>query len=307
METDLIKIDNKTEKINPNGKTIESDFKFILTLLKDIIFFLITLIPYLFMAILHGFLLNKQDSIDYFKKVFIFPFQILNNLSNWFFQAKYTAYLTLFLILTFILQIIFLNSNQSLLQLFMTNSTHVTNLLFYTNLTSIFLHGSISHILSNLLALNIFGRIVESHFKQKTIYLFLASGIIANIISNSISLYTNNIYYSLGASGAIAGLIIMAILLNPLQFSSIFIIPLPVFLIGWFLILLDITGLSNPSQTNNLAHIGGYFSLIFLMFTLEIKNRKKMYLGLIINLLLLILLYLINNYYNLSELILLIF
>jgi membrane associated rhomboid family serine protease len=317
MEKDLLKLDRETREMNRNGtdthtkpsnstsshsNSIDSDSNFVFKILKDILIFIITLIPYLIMGIIHGILLNKKDSINYFKKIFVFPFKLVKDISNWFFQANYTAYITLFLILTFILQIIFLNSNQTLLNLFMTNPTHLTNLLFYTNLTSIFLHGSLAHILSNLLALNIFGRIVENHFKEKIIYLFLAAGIIANLISNSISLYSNEIYYSLGASGGIAGLIIMAIFLNPLQFSSIFIIPLPIFLIGWFLILLDMFGLSNPGKTNNLAHIGGYLSLIIMMFTLELKNRNKIYLGLGINILLFIILYIINLIYNFSEL-----
>ena len=185
----------------------------------------------------------------------------------------------------------------------MTHSISVTSILFYTNLTSIFLHGSITHLLSNLLALTIFGRIVESNFKEKMIYIFLAAGFIANIISNTISLFSGDMFYSLGASGAIAGLIIMAILLKPFQFSNLLIIPLPIFLIGWFLIFLDISGLSNPNQTNNLAHIGGYLSLIILMFTLEIKNRNKIYIGLAINVMLLIILYILNTYFDLLNLI----
>ena len=291
------------EQDNDTLKDIESDSKFVFKLIKDILIFLITLIPYLLMGIIHGILLNKEDSINYFKIVFVFPFEILNNLSTWFFQAKYTAFTTLFLILTFVLQIIFLNPNEQLLQYFMTHSISVTSILFYTNLTSIFLHGSITHLLSNLLALTIFGRIVESNFKEKMIYIFLAAGFIANIISNTISLFSGDMFYSLGASGAIAGLIIMAILLKPFQFSNLLIIPLPIFLIGWFLIFLDISGLSNPSQTNNLAHIGGYLSLIILMFTLEIKNRNKIYIGLAINVMLLIILYILNTYFDLLNLI----
>ncbi|NQZ84657.1 MAG: rhomboid family intramembrane serine protease [Nanoarchaeales archaeon] len=291
------------EQDNDTLKDIESDSKFVFKLIKDILIFLITLIPYLLMGIIHGILLNKEDSINYFKKVFVFPFEILNNLSTWFFQAKYTAFTTLFLILTFVLQIIFLNPNEQLLQYFMTHSISVTSILFYTNLTSIFLHGSITHLLSNLLALTIFGRIVESNFKEKMIYIFLAAGFIANIISNTISLFSGDMFYSLGASGAIAGLIIMAILLKPFQFSNLLIIPLPIFLIGWFLIFLDISGLSNPNQTNNLAHIGGYLSLIILMFTLEIKNRNKIYIGLAINVMLLIILYILNTYFDLLNLI----
>ena len=148
-----------------NNQKIESDSKFILKLIKDIFIFIIILIPYLIMGIIHAILLNKEDSKNYFKKIFVFPFKIVNNFLNWFFQAKFTAYTTLILILLFFLQILFLNN--SILEIFMTNPQHLTNLLFYTNLTSIFLHGSLTHLLTNLLALNIFGRIVETQFKEK--------------------------------------------------------------------------------------------------------------------------------------------
>lgn len=258
------------------------------------------LIPNLILGLFNLLLLNKQKASFYFKKIFVFPFEIFNDFLSWFFQAKFTAYISITLVITFLIQIIFLNSNEQLINSLMTNSAHIFHGNFHSTLTSIFLHGNLGHLFSNLLALNIFGRIVEQIFKEKIIYLFIASGIIANLISNLISYLNNDIFYSLGASGGIAGLIIMAILLNPLQFTSLLIIPLPIFLIGWSLIVLDIVGLSNPSQTNNLAHIGGYLALIILMFFIELRQRKKIYLGLSINLAFFVLIYLINKYFGLS-------
>jgi len=286
---------------NTNNQ-IESDSKFILKFIKDLFIFIITLIPYLFLALINLFLLNTEDSKNYFKKIFVVPFQLFQNFSTWFFQAKFTAIITLTLIFTFLIQIIFINPNQILLETLMTNPNHLTSLNIFSLLTSIFLHGNLSHLISNLIALTIFGRIVENHFKIHIISIFLASGIIANLFSNLISLINNDVFFSLGASGGIAGLIIMAILLNPFQFTSLFIIPLPIFIIGWIIIFLDIMGLSNPSQTNHLAHIGGYLSLIILMFTIKIKNRKKIYIGLIINISLILILYILTKTLELTTL-----
>jgi len=68
----------------------------------------------------------------------------------------------------------------------------------------------------------------------KVILIFVFSCIIANVVSNIIAYNLGYDYYSLGASGAIAGLIIFAILLEPFALTSVFIIPIPIFIIGWF-------------------------------------------------------------------------
>ena len=177
----------------------------------------------------------------------------------------------------------------------MSHPNNFANGNYWGVFTSLFLHANIFHLLSNLLALLIFGRIVEKHFGFNVITAFISSGIIANIVSDYIWLYLGDIAYSLGASSGVAGLIIFAILLEPFAITSVFIVPLPIFLVGWFLISLDLIGLSNPSQTNHLAHLSGYSTLLILFFFLEFKNREKIKYGLLINLGFLLLGYLIIN------------
>ena len=110
-----------------------------------------------------------------------------------------------------------------------------------------------------------------------------------------------DIFSSLGASGAIAGLIIFAILFDPISFTRIFIFPVPIFVLGWFLISLDLIGLSNPSQVNHFAHIGGYLALLLLFFFLEFKHRKKIMLGFVINLILIVLTYTFVSFINVER------
>ncbi len=220
------------------------------------------------------------------------------------YHSKITITLIFILILTYIAQVLFINPNEQLLHSLMTHTSHIFTGNYYSSLTSIFLHANLTHLITNCIALFIFGGIVEKQFRSKIIWIFLLSGVIANVLSNSISyLILNDNYYSLGASGAIAGLIIFAILLEPFAMPTIFFIKLPVFAVGWFLIALDVIGISNPSQTNHLAHFAGYSALLFLFFFLEIKNRKKIIAGFVMNIIILFILYVLSKVINFKELI----
>lgn len=278
---------------------ISSDFNLIFVLLKDLLIFLIMLIPNIFMMLFY-FFVNFEKSKEYFAKIFIEPFKLFGLISKWFFEAKITAYLIIFLYLMFFLQLLFFDS-LGLTNALRTHPDHLFSLNIYTLITSVFIHGDIFHILSNSLALLIFGRIVEKQLGNMMIFIFLASGFISNVISHLISIFTGDLFYSLGASGAIAGLIIFAILIEPLAFTTIFLVPLPIFVIGWFLILLDIIGLTNPSTVNHYAHLGGYSALLVLFFFLEVKHRKKIVTGFSINLFMIILLYVLDYLFNLRD------
>jgi membrane associated rhomboid family serine protease len=89
-----------------------------------------------------------------------------------------------------------------------------------------------------------------------------------------------------------------AILLNPFALTSILVIPLPIFIIGWILIISDIVGLTSPSTVNHLAHLGGYGALLLIFFFLEFRERKKILTGFIINLVLLLLAYVLFKIYG---------
>lgn len=277
---------------------IRSDFYLMFSLLKELILFILLFIPYFFLALIYMISGNRYKSNEFFSKIFNEPFKIVLEIKKWFFQAKYTAFLIVFLYFMFAMQFLFL---QNYMNNLMVHPNHIFEGNYYSILTSVFFHGDIVHISTNCLALLVFGRIVEKQFGAMMVGIFIASGIIANIVSNVISLILKDLFYSLGASGAIAGLIIFAIMIEPFAFTSVFLIPLPICVVGWFLISLDIIGLTNPSNVNHFAHLGGYSALLFLFFFLEFRHRNKIIAGFIVNLVLLILLYLLWNFFGLNS------
>lgn len=277
------------EKIKKNShhKTIESDFKLLYILLKDLLIYLVLFIPYL-LAFLFSLLASKDEAQKYLSKLLLEPFKLIKDIHDWFFQAKWTAFLIIVLVFSFILQILFL---APFIETLMTHPDHLSQGNFLSILTSIFLHANPLHLFTNLLALLIFGRVVEKHLGMGLVFVFLGSGIIANVISNQLALLSSDLFYSLGASGAIAGLIMFAILFEPFAFTTLLLIPLPLFLIGWTLILIDLIGLTQDSSVNHFAHLGGYLALLVLFFFLEFKHRQKIVKGLILNVLILIVIF----------------
>lgn len=281
---------NISESSQIKTKLIRSDFYLILSILKELFFFIIVF-PFNILGLIFFIIFFNKKKINlYFSKIFVEPFRLIIKINKWFFEAKITAYLILFLIFIFFIQIFFL---ESIIKKIMNYPTHFFEGNFYSLFTSIFLHADLGHLFGNCLILLIFGRVVEKQLNNKILWIFLASGAIANFISNFISLFLGDLYYSIGASGAIAGLIIFAILIEPFSFTTIFFFPLPLFLVGWIYIISDLFGLLYPSQINHLAHLGGYLALLIIFFFLEIKHKKKIILGFMINLVLLLFIYIL--------------
>src|SRR3989338_7352609 len=102
-------------------------------------------------------------------------------------------------------------------------------------LTSIFAHGSVPHLLNNLFALLLFGLILEGRIGAKrTLQLFLFAGVVVNLFSP----YPR----SLGASGAIFGILGALIALRPGMVVYVSYIPMPMFVAGIILLLQDLFG-----------------------------------------------------------------
>lgn len=124
---------------------------------------------------------------------------------------------------------------------------------FYTIITSIFAHGSVPHLLYNMLALFFFGTFLESLIGEKRFFsLFMITGVLANIFT--IPFYTA----SLGASGAIYGVLGSLTVLKPKEivYFNLF-VPLPLIVATGIFLLLDVIGIFNPTGVGNLAHISG--------------------------------------------------
>lgn len=106
------------------------------------------------------------------------------------------------------------------------------NLELWRLFSSMFLHADIIHLFSNMVALIIFGAAVETEYKKyQYLIIYFISGLIGNIFSLFL-LSINSI--SLGASGAIFGLIGAAFILFIREDQSLLILGL--MYIGYFLI-----------------------------------------------------------------------
>ena len=138
--------------------------------------------------------------------------------------------------------------------------------------TSIFLHGSLSHLLFNMFALFLFGLILESIIStRKFLLVFFLSGIIANLVA--VNFYDS----SLGASGAIYGILGTLTILRPRMTVWVYSLPMPMFIAALVWIGLGIFGIFNPSGVGDIAHISGIaVGFIFgLFFYSKFRERKE--------------------------------
>ncbi len=137
-------------------------------------------------------------------------------------------------------------------------------------LTSIFLHGGLGHLLYNCFAIAFFGIILEKTIgSNKFISIYLISGIFANLVS--VNFYNS----SLGASGAIMGIIGVLALIRPFMMVWSFGMILPMFLVSLIWIAGDIFGVFFPSNVGNIAHLSGMaLGLVYGLY-LKVNTPKE--------------------------------
>ena len=151
-----------------------------------------------------------------------------------------------------------------------------------SNITTMFLHGSLLHLLGNMLALWVFGRRVEDACGP---WRFLAFYLLAGTASNI--LYVLVLYDSpipgIGASGAIFGLMGAYLLLYPggrirtlvfLWFVPVWPRIRAIWIVLYFFVIqiipaIDILFRRADYSINHWAHLGGFFSAIFILMFLR--------------------------------------
>ena len=138
---------------------------------------------------------------------------------------------------------------------------------FLPLLTSMFLHGGIAHILGNMLFLWIFGDNVEDFYGHITyLFFYLVCGIGAGLLH--VLFNWNSTLPSLGASGAISGVMGAYLILYPrsriLTLVFIFLVPIPaVFILALWFVMQFVSGVSSlgMAATGGVAwwaHVGGF-------------------------------------------------
>jgi rhomboid family protein len=164
--------------------------------------------------------------------------------------------------------------------------------LYFTLITSMFMHGGIAHIAGNMLFLWIFGDQIEDRLGHiKYLLFYLVCGVLASLahVFTTALLAGNDqsmMIPSLGASGAISGVLGGYILLHPSRRVTVilfrFLTQVPAYVaIGiWFVFQL-ISGLGmlgEGSQQGGVAyaaHIGGFIAGVVLIKLFDIGHRDR--------------------------------
>jgi membrane associated rhomboid family serine protease len=171
---------------------------------------------------------------------------------------------------------------------------------WWTPLTSIFLHASPTHLLLNMFALYFFGRVVEQQLGwKKMILIFLVTGIAgdAAVAAAAYAGLVSPLIPTIGASGAIFGLLGAAMFLKPLEFVVYpYIIPVPLILVALLYVLYNVLALAavvasgQESDISYVAHIGGLVAGVLIGLKAEGKKRGALILASLIMLVIAILL-----------------
>jgi membrane associated rhomboid family serine protease len=176
----------------------------------------------------------------------------------------YSVILGIFLVIIFLIQL----SVPGFTELFLLNQQAFYQ--YWRFVTAIFLHGSTAHLLYNLFALVFFGFILENIIgSKKFLTIFFIAGILANIVS--VNFYTA----SLGASGAIMGVIGALAAIKPFMMVWAFGLILPMALAAGLWIVGDILGIFVPDGVGNIAHLAGIAIGIIIGVSFRVKRRKK--------------------------------
>jgi len=141
---------------------------------------------------------------------------------------------------------------------------------FWQLFTYMFLHGALWHILFNMYALWLFGHVLERVWgPRRFLIYYLFTGVGAGLTTVVVSLITGGLSLSVGASGAIYGVLLAFAMLFPNQPLYLFFIPVPipakyaVLGLGLLAFLFSATGAF--SSIGHLAHLGGLlFGIIYL-------------------------------------------
>lgn len=165
--------------------------------------------------------------------------------------------------------------------------THIP--VYFTLLTSMFMHGGWAHLGGNMLYLWIFGDNIENrlgHFRYAVFYLL--TGIIASLshVFATVMSTQNSLVPSLGASGAISGVLGAYLMMYPKRRVKVFMIrtvmdvPSYVALGGWILLqVVSGLGLLGGAETGGVAyaaHIGGFIAGLLLVKFFDPLKMNKM-------------------------------
>lgn len=142
---------------------------------------------------------------------------------------------------------------------------------FYRIISSMFLHADVNHLFSNMVIFYFFGDIVEKSIGHiKYIFVYFIAGIGGGLLSMEYSSFLGNYVDSVGASGAIFGIIGALLWLVITHKGRLGDITLGKVL---FLIIYSLYSGFTATNIDNAAHIGGL--IVGFLFTLIVRSVKN--------------------------------
>lgn len=149
---------------------------------------------------------------------------------------------------------------------------------YYRLFSAMFLHLDINHLMNNMILLFLAGAIVERYTGHAFfLFLYFLSGLFGNMISMAYEIQNNLSWVSVGASGAIMGLvgfIVVWILVNSKNFIRNRNVVIRLLLLGTFVI----QACFFQKGANTAAHLGGFITGFVLgsINIILLKNNKQM-------------------------------
>ncbi|MFW5746120.1 MAG: rhomboid family intramembrane serine protease [Nanoarchaeota archaeon] len=141
--------------------------------------------------------------------------------------------------------------------------------------SAIFLHSGIGHLFLNMLGLGLFGSILEKIIgSRRFLLVYFTAGIAANLVA------VNFYPLSLGASGAVFGILGTLALLRPHMTIWLSYIPMPMWIAIFVWAAIDIIGVFFPDGVGNIAHLVGLFSgILFGLYWRRRFARRRRRIG----------------------------
>ncbi len=144
---------------------------------------------------------------------------------------------------------------------------------YYRLLTSMFIHGSMDHLFNNMLVLLFIGDTLERTVgKIKYLIIYFASGIIAGFVSMSYNMGKGALVQSVGASGAIFGVVgavAFLVIVNKGRLKDISTRQIFIF------VALSLYGGLSSQGIDNAAHIGGLIAGVLISAVLYLFQKKR--------------------------------
>ncbi len=147
---------------------------------------------------------------------------------------------------------------------------------YYRVITSMFLHAGVDHIFNNAIVLLFVGSYVEQFAgKIKYLIIYFLSGIIAGCTSMIYNMLQYNYTESIGASGAIFGIMGALLCILLIRYRQAY--KIDVRRVS-FMVFLSLYGGFTSQGVDNAAHIGGFIGgliITFILFGINCHSGRK--------------------------------